>query len=153
MNSLPCYLRALVLTCVLVSAAKTQVVPPTDARESDWIHYIASSWKKSHSVTTAQEEYLLAEDSRVDIAAKHLIRNRLVFMVWEVERASKWKEAIGQAAFYQGMTGAEEAGIVLVCLQNEADKLFVLRCQIACQRCNIRLVTVDENGYINGTPE
>lgn len=98
----------------------------------------------------AWTEYRLPDDSRVDIFEHHNKGGQSLTVAWEVERAAKWKEAIGQAAFYQALSGSERGGVVLILLGDPDDKLCALRCAMACQRCGLAFVSVNERGIICG---
>lgn len=124
--------------------------PGDDAHESAWIEYIAAQWRSPLERVTA--EYALADGSRADLYQVTELAGRPFTSVWEVERAAKWKEAIGQAAFYQTMTRADLAGVVLVSLEGEADHLFILRAAIACRRTGLRLFLVTGSGRVREFP-
>jgi hypothetical protein len=138
------------------SLGQTTSIPKLDARESEWSDYVARIWNtRFQGKLKAETEFILPDESRVDIktADSSGVGERTI--VWETERAEKWKESIGQAAFYHAMSGADGAGVVLITLNDEKDKIFILRCAITCRRCGLYLFTVDENGVIRkcGTNE
>jgi hypothetical protein len=123
-------------------------IPAVDARETEWSAYVAKEWSGVVS-TSAVTEYLLADETRIDIYEDNRVNDNLIFDVaWEVELAAKWKEAIGQAAYYQEMSGADAGGVVLIVLDASKEKADILRCFIACKRCHLWLYTVDQRGII-----
>lgn len=123
--------------------AAAQPVPAADARETVWSAYVASKFEDSGDKCVC--EYKLSEDSRIDIYQHHGMGG---YTAWEVERAAKFKEAIGQALFYQLMTNASEGGIVLMALGDPSDKLDILRCKLVCQKVGLRLLVVDKSGAL-----
>lgn len=131
------FTRSLIAWILLASVCIAQSVPAIDARESEWIKYVGIKFYHINSPTTV--EYELADESRVDIYKGSI--------PYEVERAEKWKEGIGQAIFYQAMTDADSAGVILLAL-NESDKIFVLRCIIACKQAGLTLHVINRHGKI-----
>lgn len=57
---------------------------------------------------------------------------------YEVEWASKWKEAPAQATLYSIWTG-KKPGIILLVKNKTTDKLSILRCKLVCERLDIKL--------------
>ena len=140
----------ILLLLLILTLGAAPPVPATGARESEWTDYVSGVWAgKSVRVET---EYRLADQSRVDIYSTVRRFGWDEDSAWEVDRAAKWKEAIGQAAFYQEMTGSASAGVVLLCLGGKHDELNKIRCAIACHRCQLGLVIVTADGTISQYP-
>ena len=101
--------------------------PKPAALEKEWIRYLA--WK--HMATGS--EVLLPDSSRAD----------LIFdgCVWEVDRAYKWQEGVGQAAFYKGITDKLDGGVLLLINDHKHDKTFITRCALACKVAGLRFKT------------
>jgi hypothetical protein len=119
-------------------------VPGLDAMETVWSDYVAKRFRTGRGVVSVSLEHRLPDESRVDIYVIEDIRKT----AWEVERAAKWKEAIGQALFYQIMTDAERGGVILISLDNVEDKAYILRCMMVCRKVGLELLVVDEKGAI-----
>lgn len=115
-------------------------LPSVDATERDWIEYIGLV---KLGLTPEYTEYRLPDGSFVDVYDPFVHK-----CAYEVERAHKWKEAIGQAGLYQIMTRAPEAGVVLLSFDEEADKVFILRCRLVCLHYNIKMLVCDKYGVI-----
>lgn len=80
-----------------------------------------------------QDEVLMPDRSRCDLLSDtHAI---------EVEWASKWKEAPGQATLYAIWTGKQPA-IYLLVKNWQHDRVSILRCRLVCERLGIKLVFV-----------
>lgn len=107
---------------------------------------MAAKWRETPG-TECVAEYRTNEGSRVDVVCDYdsfLGRRRIAF---EIERASKWKESIGQAVFYEEKLGADQGGVVLLMLK-DTDGKHLLRCATACQRCELLLFIVTKDGRI-----
>ena len=138
---------ALTLVALTVRAQQQPVtpVPARDARETVWSQYIAMQWGKNSYVGKTITEQRLPDDSRVDVVVTwHSGRT----VAWEVERAAKWKEAIGQALFYHVMTDSTGGGVVLIALGDPSDKQDILRCLLVCRKIGLDFAIVDEHGVI-----
>lgn len=77
-------------------------------------------------------EYVLPDRTRVDCVTEE-------FAV-EVDFASKWAEAIGQALYYSMMT-EKRPGILLI-LEGEGDRRFLERVMAISKRFNITVWTI-----------
>jgi hypothetical protein len=56
----------------------------------------------------------------------------------EVDRPSKWAEAIGQAGYYAELTN-RKPGIVLLVSDMKRETKYIYRCQTVCAKWGIRL--------------
>lgn len=141
-------MKTLLAILLLVASAHAEAPPTVAARESEWTRWIAAQFAETNRTQLEPAvEYRLADDSRIDIFEQDSLRgNWRGSVAWEVERAAKWKEAIGQAAYYHAMSGASVGGVLLLVFDSEKEKAEVLRCAIACKRCGLWLWTVDAQG-------
>jgi hypothetical protein len=138
-------IASLLAASLAVSATSraAQPVPATDARETVWSAYVASTFEDAGH--ECECEYRLPDESRIDIYQKH---RQGGCIAWEVERVAKWESAIGQSLYYQLMTDAAGGGIVLIVLGEPGDKLDILRCKLVCQKAGLKLLTVDARGVV-----
>ena len=91
--------------------------------EADYTHRLAVEYQ-------CESEVVMPDETRCDLVTDtHAI---------EVEWASKWQEAPGQAILYAIWTGKRPA-IVLLVRDYRADKLHILRCKLVCERAGIDL--------------
>ena len=81
-------------------------------------------------------EVRLPDETRCDILTDEY--------AYEVEWATKWKEAPGQAVLYSIWTDRKPA-IILLIRNYRNEKLHILRCKMVCERLNIRLEFYDVN--------
>ena len=105
----------LILICVLQPG-------PTD-NEILWSKWLATQ-------RDGQAEVVLIDGSRADIINDT--------HAYEVEWAKKWPEAIGQSLLYAQLSGKKPA-IILLLRDKPNDKIYVLRCAVACAAADIRL--------------
>lgn len=146
---------ALLLCCSAVLAAAPKP-PAAGARETDWSEYVAAVWNQEPGVG-CRCEHRLSDNSRVDIAVEEVTYAGERTAAWEVERAAKWKEAIGQAVFYRDEGEMDEGGVVLLELgtteeERATDALYEKRCRRACYAAGLALVVVDASGHLRRVP-
>ncbi|MBI5641975.1 MAG: hypothetical protein HY954_00715 [Deltaproteobacteria bacterium] len=79
-------------------------------------------------------EFTLPDKSRVDCLTEEY--------AVEVDFASKWAEALGQALYYSIQTG-KRPGILLI-LEDDKDKRFLERANSVAQRLGIRMWTASK---------
>jgi len=79
-------------------------------------------------------EAVLWDGTRVDILTDRFAA--------EVDWASKWTEAVGQAMYYSTQTD-RQPGIVLLIKDFKAETKYIYRCKIVCQKLNIKMWLVD----------
>jgi len=81
-----------------------------------------------------QTEVVMDDGSRCDILNDtHAI---------EVDWANKWAEAPGQAVLYSIFTG-KKPKVILLIKNRTAEKVYILRCKLVCEKLNIEMEVVD----------
>lgn len=103
---------------------------PPGGSERDWCGWIV---RRCEPFVGASVEVALPDGSRVDLLTRELAA--------EVDFARKWKEGVGQAAWYghaSGRTGA------LVLIVGDRDAARARRAEGACRRAGLRLYLVSE---------
>lgn len=128
--------------------------PPVGSRETVWSSFVARKLvESSEESSSCVLEYRLSEGSRIDIfqTSKSFlgIQNNEFKIAWEVERSYKWKEAIGQAVFYQMESNADLGGVVLLELGDNNDEVYERRCRESCKRCGLLLLIVKSDGSLS----
>lgn len=90
-----------------------------------------NEWTKQHAEEyNAKFDQRLWDDTRPDLTSG--------VMVYEVDWADKWAEAIGQSLYYASQTGKRPVIILLV--RNRDDYIHVFRCQRALEKVEIELI-------------
>lgn len=102
--------------------------PRTEDSESAWIEWLAEG-------RDFRSEVICPDGSRADLVGGS--------KVYEVERAHKWQEAIGQCVLYSILLEKEPAIILLMRRQN--DNVYFLRCKLVCRKLGISLETLNMN--------
>ena len=97
--------------------------PTQHDRETTWSKYLAT---KLGGIA----EYRTEDGSRVDIVTDEY--------AIEVEWATKWKEAIGQALFYGVMTGRKPA--IILMQKTSQEWRHVMRAAVACGAGGITII-------------
>ena len=78
----------------------------------------------------AEVEVVLPDESRVDLLSETT--------AWEADWAEKWPEAVGQSVLYAIWTD-REPGIILLVRDRRAEKHYLLRCRLVCERLGITM--------------
>ena len=78
----------------------------------------------------AETEVVLPDESRVDLLSETT--------AWEADWAEKWPEAVGQSVLYAIWTD-REPGIILLVRDRRAEKHYLLRCRLVCERLGITM--------------
>lgn len=98
---------------------------PTD-NEPAWSRYLAMKW-------CGEAEHRLVDGSRVDVLTDDV--------AWECGWCKKWPEAIGQALLYAALSG-RPGGVCLLLRDKPSERVYVLRCAVACAAAGLKLRTV-----------
>jgi len=98
---------------------------PSTWNETMWSAFIAGEMNGKAEARTP-------DGSRVDILTKDY--------AYEVDWATKWKEAPAQSILYGVMTNRKPAVLLLVKNRNE-ERRFILRCALVCSKVGIRFET------------
>lgn len=96
---------------------------------------VSAADERSETARIAEQYGFAAEQVMPDGTRCDLVSDRYAI---EVEWASKWKEAPGQATLYAIWTGKQPA-IVLLTEGGDEDKVHLLRCRLVCERLGIAL--------------
>lgn len=98
--------------------------------ETDVVTQIVKDQDKFDWLENAEEEYLLWDNTRVDIwTSTHAI---------EVDWPQKWAEAVGQSMYYAALTN-KKPGIILLVSDPKKDERHIYRCQTLCEKEGIDL--------------
>jgi len=89
---------------------------------------------KYHTVAI---DAVLPDESRVDLLSET--------HAWEVDWAPKWSEGVGQSLLYAIWTG-KQPGLILLVKDRRAEKHFVLRAKLVCEKVGIDLRVEKSNG-------
>jgi len=154
------FLLAIATVLILCSCSLAQDsrpdVPQPGSSEMDWNNYVCDLWNfdyteknpsRIHGQYFAKKQFTLADGSRPDVTEIHSMPYGESTVVWEIDWAYKWKEAVGQACFYKAMSGAADGGVLLI-TQGIEDKVSVLRAKIAAKEAHLRFATVNKKGEI-----
>ena len=98
--------------------------------ERDWVAVLAKQ------IDGAKVEAVLWDRSRVDVLTST--------MAMEFDWARKWKEGVGQAAFYAAMT--DRQGVVVLLLKdglNTRNKVRLFRARVAAKHADVWLWAYD----------
>ena len=102
--------------------------------ENEWTEYILENQPIFKS---SQFDSRLWDRTRPDIISES--------HVYEVDWSHKWKEGVGQAAFYREMTG-KRGGLLLLFpdgVKSEKERLRAYRALLACKGCDLDLLFWD----------
>lgn len=111
------------LAALLISS----VAAADKLRETEWSQILATN------EIGGETEAKLPDSTRVDILTDRI--------AYEVEWASKWKEAIGQALYYSASTN-RQPGILLLSSGSAKDKVSYLRLMTVATKYNITVLVV-----------
>jgi len=116
------YLTLIVLITLFIEFAVV-AQEPISFRETVEAERIAPKYN-------AEIEVRLWDSTRVD-----LLNDEYAI---EVDRPSKWAEAIGQAGYYAELTN-RKPGIILLVSDMKRESKYIYRCQTVCAKWGIRL--------------
>lgn len=114
----------MITAALLVCQLLIQQPLPTD-NEIVWSKWLAAQKQ-------GQAEVVLVDGSRADIITAEY--------AYEVEWVKNWQQAIGQSLLYGVLSGRKPA-VILLLRDKPTEKIYILRCGIACAAAGIKLET------------
>ena len=121
-------------------------MPQAQWLEADWSRRLVQFLQKHPEAGEVYEahERVAWDGTRVDVLTEKI--------AFEIDRARKWAEAVGQSVLY-GLRHNRDRGIVLLSEDFVADRNLIGNCELVCRELGIHLWLIDvarEEIYIYG---